>query len=175
MTLAQVNALDRERFVAALGEAFERSPWIAEAAWSMRPFASIDALHTAMVGTMRSAPAAAQLALLRAHPELAGKAAIRGELTADSKLEQSGAGLDRCSPEEYARLQELNSAYNEKFGFPFIIAVRGLDRAAIIACFAERVARERAQEIDEALRQVGRIARFRLEALIDDGRQGGRP
>jgi 2-oxo-4-hydroxy-4-carboxy-5-ureidoimidazoline decarboxylase len=175
MTLAEVNALGHEQFVAVLGEVFERSPWVAEAASSMRPFASIDALHAAMVGAMRSASAAAQLALLRAHPELAGKAAIRGELTADSKIEQSGAGLDRCSPAEYARLQELNSAYNEKFGFPFIIAVKGLDRAAIIARFAERIARERAQEIDEALRQVGRIARFRLEALIDDGRQGGGP
>jgi 2-oxo-4-hydroxy-4-carboxy-5-ureidoimidazoline decarboxylase len=175
MTLAQVNALDRERFVAALGEVFERSPWVAEAAWSMRPFASLDALHAAMVSALRNASAAAQLALIRAHPELAGKAAIRGELTADSRSEQSAAGLDRCSPAEYARLQELNRAYNEKFGFPFVIAVKGLDRAAIIARFADRVERDRAQEFDEALRQIGRIACFRLEALIDDRPQGGRP
>jgi 2-oxo-4-hydroxy-4-carboxy-5-ureidoimidazoline decarboxylase len=175
MTLAQVNALDRERFVAALGEVFEHSPWIAEVAWSLRPFASIDALHIAMVGAMRSASAADQLALLRAHPELAGKAAIRGELTADSKIEQSGAGLDRCSPAEYARLQELNGAYNKKFGFPFIIAVKGLDRAAIIARFTERIERDRPREFDEALGQIGAIARFRLEALIDDRPPGSRP
>jgi 2-oxo-4-hydroxy-4-carboxy-5-ureidoimidazoline decarboxylase len=175
MTLAQVNALDRESFVAALGGAFEHSPWVAEAAWSMRPFASIDALHAAMLAAMRTASGAAQLALIRAHPELAGKAAIRGELTADSRIEQSGAGLDRCSPTEYARLQELNRAYNDRFGFPFIIAVRGLDRAGILARFGERLERSPSQEFDEALRQIGRIARFRLEALIDDRPQGSRP
>ena len=175
MTLAQVNALDRERFVAALGEVFEHSPWVTEAAWSMRPFATIDALHEAMVAALRNASVAAQLALIRAHPELAGKAAVRGELTADSRSEQSGAGLDRCSPAEYARLQELNRAYNEKFGFPFIIAVKGLDRAGIIARFADRVERDHAHEFDEALRQIGRIARFRLEGLIEDRRQGSKP
>jgi len=175
MTLAHVNALDRARFVAALGDVFEHSPWVAEAAWSMRPFEAVDALHSAMVAAMHSAPAAAQLALIRAHPELAGNAAIRGELTVDSKTEQSGAGLDRCSPAEYARLQELNRAYNEKFGFPFIIAVRGLDRTAIIGRFAERVGRDREQEFDEALQQIARIARFRLEGLIEDRRQGSRP
>jgi 2-oxo-4-hydroxy-4-carboxy-5-ureidoimidazoline decarboxylase len=175
MTLAQVNSLDRERFVAALGEVFEHSPWVAEAAWSMRPFATVDGLHAAMVAAMHSASEPAQLALIRAHPELAGKAAIRGELTADSETEQSGAGLDRCSPAEYARLQELNRAYNEKFGFPFIIAVKGLDRTAIIGRFAERVGRDRAQEFDEALQQIARIAWFRLEGLIENRRQGSRP
>lgn len=175
MTLAQVNALDHEEFVTALGEVFEHSPWVAEAAWSMRPFPTVDALHAAMVAALHNASAAAQLALIRVHPELAGKAAIHGELTADSKTEQSGAGLDRCSPAEYARLQELNRAYNEKFGFPFIIAVKGLDRTAIIGRFAERVGRGRAQEFDEALQQIARIARFRLEGLIEDRRQGHRP
>lgn len=175
MTLAQVNALDHEQFVTALGEVFEHSPWVAEAAWSMRPFATLDVLHAAMVAAMRNAPAAAKLALIRAHPELAGKAAIRDELTADSRNEQSGAGLDRCSPAEYARLQELNRAYNERFGFPFVIAVKGLDGAAIIARFEERIGREAAEEFDQALQQVTRIARFRLEGLIEDRRQGGKP
>ena len=101
MTLAQVNALDRSGFVTALGGVFEYSPWVAEAAWSKRPFADLDALYAAMVAAMRSAPNEAQLALVRAHPELAGKAAIRGELTADSSGEQSSAGLKDCSPKEH--------------------------------------------------------------------------
>jgi 2-oxo-4-hydroxy-4-carboxy-5-ureidoimidazoline decarboxylase len=172
MTLAQLNGLDRERFVAALGGVFEHSPWVAEAVWPKLPFATVDALHAAMAAAMENAPAAAQLALIRAHPELARRAAVRGELTADSRAEQSGAGLDRCSPAEHARLQALNRAYNEKFGFPFVIAVRGLDRVAVIERFAERLGRDRAQEFAEALRQIARIARLRLEALVENAGQG---
>jgi 2-oxo-4-hydroxy-4-carboxy-5-ureidoimidazoline decarboxylase len=127
-----------------------------------------------MVEAVLDAPEDARLALIRAHPELAGKAAIRGELTADSKNEQSGAGLTQCSQEEFKRLQELNRAYNEKFGFPFIIAVRGLDRGAIIARFAERVGRDRGLELSEALAQSERIARFRLEAMIGNDQGGQR-
>jgi 2-oxo-4-hydroxy-4-carboxy-5-ureidoimidazoline decarboxylase len=121
-----------------------------------------------MVDAVRGAGEDAQLALIRAHPELAGKAAVRGQLTADSKAEQSGAGLNQCSPQEFARLQELNRAYNAKFGFPFIIAVKGLDRAAIIARFAERLERDRATEFEEALQQIARIAWLRLEALVEE-------
>ena len=168
MTLSEVNALDRDGFVAALGGVFEHSPWVAEAAWHRRPFASLDALHAAMVAAMRGAAEDTRLALVRAHPELAGKAAIRGELTADSTSEQSGAGLAHCSPGEFTRLHELNREYNLKFGFPFIIAVKGLDRAAIIARFAERLERDRPVEFEEALRQIERIARLRLEALVDE-------
>jgi len=174
MTLAELNALDRNGFVAALGGVFEHSPWIAEAVWPQRPFAMVAALHSAMVEAVFDAPEDAQLALIRAHPELAGKAAIRGELTADSKNEQSGAGLTQCSQEEFKRLQELNRAYNEKFGFPFIIAVKGLDRSAIIARFAERVGRHRDLELSEALAQIARIARFRLEAMIGNDQGGQR-
>jgi 2-oxo-4-hydroxy-4-carboxy-5-ureidoimidazoline decarboxylase len=110
-----------------------------------------------------------QLALIRAHPELAGKAAGRGELTADSTSEQSGAGLTQCTPDEFARLAELNAAYNENFGFPFILAVRGRDRAAILSEFARRVVRDRDAEFKEALTQIARIARLRLDALFADG------
>ena len=168
MTLAELNARDRRGFVVALGGIFEDSPWVAEAAWPRHPFETLDALYRAMVDAVRAVADNAQLALIRAHPELAGKAAVRGRLTADSKAEQSGAGLNQCSPQEFARLQELNRAYNAKFGFPFILAVKGLDRAAIIARFAERLERDRATEFEEALQQIARIAWLRLEALVEE-------
>ena len=168
MTIGELNSLDSAGFVAAIGWVFEDSPWVAEAAWPRHPFATLDALYRAMVDAVRSAGEDAQLALIRAHPELAGKAAVRGRLTADSKAEQSGAGLNQCSPQEFARLQELNRAYNAKFGFPFILAVKGLDRAAIIARFAERLERDRATEFEEALQQIARIAWLRLEALVEE-------
>jgi 2-oxo-4-hydroxy-4-carboxy-5-ureidoimidazoline decarboxylase len=175
MTLADVNALDRGAFVAALGGVFEHSPWIAEAVWPQRPFADLDALHAAMVAAMRRASADAKLALVRTHPELAGKAAARGELTPDSAREQAGAGLAGCSPEEFRRLGALNRAYNTKFGFPFIIAVKGLDRPAIIARFAERIERDRSSELEEALQQIARIARVRLETMLGSQRRGSEP
>ena len=168
MTLVELNARDRRGFVVALGGVFEDSPWVAEAAWPRHPFATLDALYRAMVDAVRGAGEDAQLTLIRAHPELAGKAAIRGQLTADSKAEQSGAGLNQCSPQEFTRLQELNRLYNAKFGFPFIIAVKGLERAAIIARFAERLERDRATEFEEALQQIARIAWLRLEALVEE-------
>jgi len=168
MTLAELSARDRRGFVVALGGVFEDSPWVAEAAWPRHPFATLDALYRAMVDAVRGAGEGAQLTLIRAHPELAGKAAVRGELTADSKAEQSGAGLNQCSPQEFARLQELNRAYNAKFGFPFIIAVKGLDRAAIIERFAERLERDPATEFEEALQQIARIAWLRLQALVEE-------
>jgi 2-oxo-4-hydroxy-4-carboxy-5-ureidoimidazoline decarboxylase len=174
MTLAELNALDRGEFVAVLGGVFEHSPWVAGTVWSQRPFATVEALHAAMVEAVFDAPDDARLALIRAHPELAGKATIRGELTADSKNEQSGAGLTQCSPEEFARLQELNRAYHNKFGFPFVIAVKGLDRGAIIARFGERLERDRDLELGEAMAQIAHIARFRLEAMIGTGERGQR-
>jgi 2-oxo-4-hydroxy-4-carboxy-5-ureidoimidazoline decarboxylase len=166
MTLADVNALDRDAFVAKFGGIVEHSPWIAETAWTKRPFVSVDALHSAMVAALRSAPIETQLMVMRAHPELAGKAAIRGEMTADSKQEQGGAGLTQCSPQEFARLTALNRAYKAKFGFPFILAVKGLDRAAIIAQFETRLEHDRITEFDTALAQIARISRLRLETLL---------
>jgi len=166
MTLADLDALDRGAFVAMLGGIFEHSPWVADGAFAARPFASVDALHEAMLAIVRDAGPERQLALLRAHPELAGKAAVRGELTALSTSEQSGAGLAACTPGEFARLQALNARYNETFGFPFILAVQGHDRAGIIAEFARRVEQDRAAEFAECLQQVAKIARFRLDALL---------
>ncbi|TDR38717.1 2-oxo-4-hydroxy-4-carboxy-5-ureidoimidazoline decarboxylase [Tahibacter aquaticus] len=165
MTLDQLNALDRAAFTAQLGGIFEHSPWVAERAWPQRPFASLDALHAAMSAVVAQASSAEQFALIRAHPELAGKAALRGELTDDSRREQHGAGLDQCSAEEYARLHQLNSDYSTKFGFPFIIAVRGHDRSSIIAQMAARLGNTRAAELAEALRQIERIAQIRLQAM----------
>ena len=167
MTLAEINALDRGAFVHLLGGIVEHSPWVAEAAWAKRPFQSIDALHSAMTAALMAAPVENQLAVIRAHPELAGKAAIRGELTADSTIEQGGAGLTQCSPREFARLSALNRAYRARFGFPFVIAVKGLDRAAIIERFAARLEHDRAKEFDEALAQIARIARLRLASLLE--------
>ncbi len=167
MTLAEINALDRDAFVARLGGIVEHTPWIAEAAWPHRPFASVDALHAAMVAALMAAPIETQLLVIRGHPELAGKAAIRGEMTADSKQEQGGAGLTQCSPQEFARLSALNRAYKAKFGFPFIIAVKGLDRAAIIAQFEARLEHDRITEFDTALAQIARISRLRLATMLE--------
>jgi OHCU decarboxylase len=171
MTLSELNTLPPAGFVLALRGVFEHSPWIAASACDRRPFASVNALHAALVELMRDAPAESQLALLRAHPELASKAAIRGELAAEPSQEQAGAGLTRCSPAEFARLHALNRAYDAKFGFPFIIAVNGLDRAEIIERCAERLEHDRPTEFAEALKQVERITRLRLGALLEGEKQ----
>lgn len=170
MRLAELNALDAERFVGALAHIFEHSPWVAEAVASARPFASVDALHAAMCRAVAHAAPERKLALIRAHPQLAGRAAIAGELTADSKKEQSGAGLDRCTPEEYARLTSLNAEYDARFGFPFILAVRGHTRASIIANLAARLSSTREEEHAQALEQIERIAMFRLADLLREDR-----
>lgn len=166
-TLEQLNQASADAFVAALSGIFEHSPWVAEAAALQRPFANIDTLHHTMSKAVETAGEAKQLALINAHPELAGKAAVRGELTAESTREQSGAGLNQCTQEEFDRLQALNRAYREKFGFPFILAVRGYDRHGIIANFEARVNNSRADEMRASLDQIYRIARFRLDELID--------
>ena len=166
ITLEQLNAASPAQFVAALNGIFEHSPWIAERAAARRPFASRLDLLDAMCAIMLQASEAEQLALIRAHPELAGRAAVRNELTEASSQEQRGAGLDACSPQEFTCLQELNRAYNERFGFPFILAVRGHDRASIIANFAARLNNDAATEQRAALGQIARIAEFRLAALV---------
>jgi N-carbamoyl-L-amino-acid hydrolase len=168
LTLERLNAAPRVEFVALLDGTYEHSPWIADAAFDARPFASLAALKNALVRAVRAAGRDAQLGLIRAHPELAGKAMVARMLTAESTSEQGKAGLTACTPEEFARIGELNAAYNAKFGFPFILAVRGprgagLTRHQIIAAFERRAANHPDFEFAEALRNIDRIAEIRLD------------
>jgi 2-oxo-4-hydroxy-4-carboxy-5-ureidoimidazoline decarboxylase len=137
---------------------------VAERAWATRPFASVEALHQAMQSALNAASRAEQRALVDAHPELLGRLEA-AQLTESSRAEQASAGLDRCSAQEKARMRELNAAYRAKFGFPFIVAVRGLDWAAIIARMEARLGNDGDREFATALAEIGRIARLRLEAL----------
>jgi N-carbamoyl-L-amino-acid hydrolase len=167
LTLAQLNASSQAEFTAALDGVYEHSPWIAEAAWSQRPFASLAQLKHVLVTVLRDAGPSAQLALIRAHPELAGKAMVAKTLTAESTHEQGRAGLTECTPAEFAHLQGLNAAYNQKFGFPFIVAVRGprgtgLTRHEIIQTFERRLANHPDFELAECVRNIHRIAEIRL-------------
>lgn len=165
--LDQLNAASVTDFVALLDGTYEHSPWIAERAAAARPFATLAALKVALARVVREASVDEQLGLIRAHPELAGKAAVAGELTAESTNEQSKAGLTACTPEEFAKLQQLNAAYNARFGFPFILAVRGprgtgFTRQEIIATFERRLRAHPDLERAECLRQIHRIAEIRL-------------
>lgn len=160
-----LSALPQTDFVALLGGIFENSPWVAERAYAERPFGGVDALHEAMCAAVAAAGSEAQLALLREHPDLAGRAALAGELTAASSAEQSGAGLDRLTEPEYGRFHDLNRRYRERFGFPFILAVKGHDKTSVLAAFERRLGNDADTERQTALEQVCRIARFRLEAL----------
>lgn len=169
MTPGELGEMDRESFVAALGEVFENSAWIPEAAWEAGPFAGPEALHGEMVRVVAEAGRARQLELVRAHPDLAGKAALAGALGADSRREQAGAGLDECSPEELARFHRLNDAYLARFGFPFVMAIKGKEKAAILEAFAARLANDAEAELAQALAEIARIAAFRLADLVADG------
>ncbi|BBB63935.1 hypothetical protein UNDKW_5662 [Undibacterium sp. KW1] len=177
-TLDHLNRCSTQDFVHTLHGIYEHSPWIPERAAASRPFASVTALKLALQTVVSQAAEAEQLGLIRAHPELAGKAAIAGELTAESTGEQAKAGLTNCSPEEFAILHKLNADYNSKFGFPFILAVKGPDgkgftREAIIATFQRRFKNQRADELAECLRQIGRIAELRLNDLLEHTLQFG--
>lgn len=161
--------MDKAEFVDLFGGIFEHSPFVAERAFtptlgegSLRA----ETVHDAMVGVFRSAPQEEKLGVLRAHPDLAGKLAIAGELTEDSRREQAGAGLDRLTAEEHARFTALNSAYVDKFDFPFIIAVKGLGKDDILNAFETRINNTRDQEFATACGQVERIALLRLQALL---------
>jgi 2-oxo-4-hydroxy-4-carboxy-5-ureidoimidazoline decarboxylase len=167
-TLSELNSLDAQAFTALLGGIFEHSPWIAAQAYAGRPFAAVSDLHAAMCHEVEQSGRDAQLKLIRAHPELAGKAALRGELTAESTREQQGAGLDACSAEEFERLHALNDAYNKKFNFPFIVAVRGHTRDSILALMEQRLQNDGEAEMQEALQQIYRIALLRLQAVIEE-------
>ncbi len=168
LSLDKLNRLDETAFVARLGAIYEHSPWVAKEVYPARPFESRAALAAAMAAAVDAAPEKDRLALLRAHPELAGKEASAGTLTRDSKREQAGAGLDACTPDELAQIGELNRAYRDKFGFPFIIAVSGLDRLQVIAAMQTRLDNTPQAEFATALAEVDKIARIRLAALIDD-------
>jgi len=165
-SIAALNAADRATFVAAIGFAFEDSPWIAEAAWERRPFDGVDALHAALGDVVAGAPEERQIALIAAHPDLAGRVARTGRLTPASRDEQASAGLDRLAPEQIARFDEANAAYRVRFGFPFVIAVRGRDQAAILAALEQRSRNERDVEIALALAEIAQIARLRLEGAV---------
>jgi 2-oxo-4-hydroxy-4-carboxy-5-ureidoimidazoline decarboxylase len=166
MQLHELNTCSADAFIGALGGIFEHSPWVPAGAAAQRPFADVPALHRAMCAVVARAGEAAQLALIRAHPQLAGKAAVRGELTDSSTREQRGAGLDQCTPEEFAQITRLNDAYQDKFGFPFIIAVRGHTRQSIIAAMESRLPHSIEAETAEALLQIERIAALRLADLV---------
>ena len=167
LTFTQINAMPQAEFVAVFGGLFEHSPWVAENAWAARPFKDAADLHAKMAAAMHAAPYARALALLRAHPELAGRAMVSQSLTADSTNEQTRSGLTQCTPEEFARLQALNAAYNRKFGWPFILAVKHLDRPTVIQTFAARLENDAAGEFAACLANIETITRWRLDDLLE--------
>lgn len=166
-SLATLNGLDRAGFTRLLGEVFEHSPWVAERAWAQRPFASIDALHAAMVAAVREAGTDEQVALVRAHPELAGREAAEGTLTADSTSEQGRLGFTALTRAEIERVERANHAYREKFGFPCIVALRlHATRDSVIAEMERRAGNDRTAEVAAALEQIGHITRGRLDKIF---------
>jgi len=162
----EINALSDEAFVARFGFLFEYSPWIVERAARLRPFTDIEAMHAILMQVVAEAGEEAQLALLRAHPQLADKVALAEGLTAESAAEQASAGLDRLTPEEFALFHERNTAYFSRFGFPFIICVRLTDKAGILNAMAERATHSPEDERATALSEVGKIVRLRLEDAL---------
>jgi 2-oxo-4-hydroxy-4-carboxy-5-ureidoimidazoline decarboxylase len=165
--MTSINAMDRDAFVQKFGGIFENSPWVAERAWEKKPFASLDEMHAAMVAVARYAPAPAQLALLQSHPDLAGKEAQAGTMTASSVAEQASAGLNSLSHDEMARISELNAAYKKKFGFPFIIAVRMYTKEGILFEFNRRFQNDTQTEFANDLQNVYVITRLRLNKLLE--------
>ena len=156
-TLAFLNSSSGEEFVRIIGPVFEHSPWIAESTWPKRPFADLQALHRALSETVQSASQEKQLTLIRAHPDLVGRAALAGTLTPASTSEQASAGLDKLTQGEVAAFQKFNDAYHEKFGFPFLYAVMGSTKHDILGALETRLTSSRDEELAEGLRQVSRI------------------
>jgi 2-oxo-4-hydroxy-4-carboxy-5-ureidoimidazoline decarboxylase len=169
LDMDSINAMDRTAFTQKFGGIFENSPWVAEQAWDKKPFASIDELHAAMVSVAEYAPAPLQLALLQSHPDLAGKEAKAGAMTASSVAEQASAGLNALSPAEMTKISELNAAYRKKFGFPFIIAVRMYTKEGIFFEFNRRLHNETQAEFANDLQNVFVITRLRLNKLLNAG------
>ena len=168
MTLDEVNELSPAAFRQAFGAIAEHSPWVADHAMAARPYASLETAIDAFQEAVAQASRERQFALVQAHPDLAGRAALAGDLEPDSRSEQASAGLDKLTDEEMALFQRLNARYRERFGFPFILAIRGASKARIFDAFQLRVDGGREEEFMTALAQVMRIIRFRLEDRIDD-------
>lgn len=168
LTMAQINALDRDAFVERLGSLYEGEPWMVAEAWPARPFADASALERALDDAVRRAPEERQVALIEAHPDLVGRAALAGTLGRESTEEQAAAGLapHRLTPDEIAAFDELNTAYRGRFGFPFVICARENQKERILAGFADRLQHGRRQEIDTALDEIARIAHYRLLDLL---------
>ena len=166
LSIDAVNALEAGAFAARFGDVAEGSPWVAEGAFGARPFPDRESLIEAFAAVVCAASRERQLALLRAHPDLAGRAAIAGDIAEESRREQAGAGLDRLTACEYARFQDLNTRYRGRFGFPFIYAVRGATEDAILAAFEERIGNDAETERAAALANVERILRFRIEDRV---------
>lgn len=166
LTLSALNSCGQGAFVAAIGHLFEHSPWVAADTFARRPFRDADALHAALCETVMGAPAARQLALVRAHPDLAGRLAGAGALTAASAREQAAAGLDRLAPDEAGEIGRLNEAYRSRFGFPFVICARLNAKGAILASMLARLGNSPEAELSTALGEIAKIARLRLNEAI---------
>ena len=166
LSIDDLNGMAVPDFTASFGDVAEHSPWVAERAAGARPFADRDAIVDAFAAVLRGAALDEQLAVLRAHPDLAGRAAVSGDLSEDSRREQAGAGLDRLTPEEFERFTALNAAYKERFEIPFIFAVKGASKAMILAAFEERLANGPEEELGNAIDNVCRIMRFRIEDRV---------
>lgn len=162
ITLNELNAADQAGFVAAIGHLFEHSPWIAAEAWAQRPFASREALHAALTAVMYTAAHERQIALISAHPDLAGRLALAGELTPASTHEQAAAGLNRLTAAEHEQFTAYNTDYRARFGFPFVICAREHTKDAILAAFPIRLKHTPDQEITTALDEIAKIAWLRL-------------
>ena len=162
-----LNESDLSHFVNLLGGVFEHSPWVAEQAYLLTPFSSRENLHECMVNIVRRSSDEKKLELLCKHPELAGKEATKGLLTRASRQEQAGAGLTQCSGAELARIQTFNRVYRKRFGFPFIIAVSGLDKQKIHAEMDRRLENSRDEEFETAMAEVEKIAWIRICSLIN--------
>lgn len=169
-SLAAINAMRREDFVAALGDVFEHAPWVAEGAAAGRPYPSVTALHEALMQAVYRASRETRLAFVHGHPELGGKLARAGMMTEASRSEQGGLGLDRLGAEEFARFERLNAAYRERFGFPFIICVRRHTRDSILDEFERRLRNDPDTELAAALAEIGHITRLRLAAKVGEAR-----
>lgn len=167
VSLDMLNAADQATFSGVLADIFENAPWVAERTWAARPFATVSALHDAMMAVVRTADLADRIAFVAGHPDLAGKAARAGAMAPSSVSEQAGLGLDRLSDEEYARFEMLNAAYRQRFGFPFVICVRRQTRDAVLDAFERRLDNDAVSELDVALHEIGYITRLRLVDRVE--------